>query len=128
MKRFQLLVFFALCFISMCVYAEGEAGPAPEASRDGGFSQTLVMIAIGLLLFYFIMYRPEQRRRKDLEEQRNNLKPGDKVMAIGILGEVAEVRDNTVILKMFDGSKIEMLKAAISEKIEPTTTPPPAKQ
>ena len=57
------------------------------------------------------------------------LKKGDKVVAMGVLGTVVKVQDQTVILRMFDGSKIEFLKQAItdvspvseeeSKKIEP---------
>ena len=83
--------------------------------RDQGFIQTLVMMAIALLFFYFILWRPEQKRRKQLEKQRNTLRQGDKVTAVGIIGTVIRVQENTVILKMYDGSKIEVLKAAITD-------------
>ena len=63
------------------------------------------------------MWRPEQKRRKSLEAQRNSLKKGDRVTAMGIIGTIFRIEENTVILKMVDGSKIEFLKAAISDVI-----------
>lgn len=83
--------------------------------RDQGFTQTLTIMAIALLFFYFILWRPEQKRRKEMDEQRAQLKQGDKVTAMGIVGSVVRVLDHTVILKMYDGSKIEVVKGAITD-------------
>lgn len=91
--------------------AAGEATPP----RDQGLWQTLIMIAIALAFFYIILWRPEQKRRKALEQQRNAMKKGDRVTAMGILGTVVRIQDQTVILKMYDGSKIEVLRGAITD-------------
>ncbi len=104
--------FFSLC-AAMCsasLFAD-DAAPAKEQN----FPQMLIMIGLALVFFYFILWRPEQKRRKAMEAQRSALKVGDRVTAMGIVGTIGEMRDNTVILKMFDGAKIEMLKAAITE-------------
>jgi preprotein translocase subunit YajC len=82
---------------------------------DGGFSQMLTLFAIAMLFFYFILWRPEQKRRKAADALRSQLKKGDRVTAIGIVGTVNKVNEQTVILNMVDGSKIEVLKAAITE-------------
>lgn len=100
--------------------AEGDAPPIAPASQD--FMQTLVMFAIAGLFFYFILYRPEQKRRKEAAERRNNLAKGDRVMASGILGTVSKIQEQTVILQMVDGSKIEVVKEAISEVLPSTQT------
>jgi preprotein translocase subunit YajC len=87
-------------------------------AQNGGQSnmiQTFIMIGLAILFFYFILWRPERKRRKALESLRTNLKPGDRVTAMGIVGTVDKIEDQTVVLKMVDGSKIEMVKAAISE-------------
>lgn len=83
--------------------------------RDQGLWQTLIMIGVAMFFFYFILWRPEQKRRKEMEAQRSALKKGDRVTAMGILGTVVRVQENTVILKMYDGSKIEVLKGAVNE-------------
>lgn len=85
------------------------------AAPSGGMTQTLLMIAIALIFFYFILWRPEQKRRKASEQMRNSLKKGDKVTAMGIVGKVDKIQEQTVILTMVDGSKIEVIKAAISD-------------
>jgi preprotein translocase subunit YajC len=99
------------------------AQSAPEATPDqGSYWQTLIMIGIAILFFYFILWRPEQKRRKTMDKQRSSLKKGDRVTAMGIVGTVIKVQPEspTLILKMYDGAKIEMLKAAITE-VHPAT-------
>lgn len=89
-------------------------------SAGGGMSQTLIMIGITLAFFYFILWRPEQKRRKAAEQMRGALKKGDKVTAMGIIGKVDKIQEHTVILKMVDGAKIEIIKAAITD-VQPSS-------
>jgi preprotein translocase subunit YajC len=112
MKRicYALLNVYLFC-MSASLFADDEMPP-----RDQGLWQTLVMLIAALVLGYFILWRPEQKRRKMAEEQRGGLKKGDRVTAMGIIGTVLKVQDSTVILKMVDGSsKIEVLKGAITD-------------
>lgn len=114
-------IFYSLISLQVFVFTslaavEDEAMPP----REQGLFQTAIMIAIALMFFYFILWRPEQQRRKALEEQRSSLKKGDRVTAMGIVGTVLRIQEQTVILKMYDGSKIEVLKGAISDVIPGT--------
>ena len=88
---------------------------ANESAAQGGLPQTFIMIAIALVFFYFILWRPEQKRRKAATQMRESIKKGDRVTAMGIIGTVDRMTDQTVVLKMIDGSKIEVVKAAITE-------------
>ena len=97
------------------------ADAADGAPAQGNFTQTLVMIGVALMFFYFILWRPEQKRKKLMNQQRSGMKPGDKVTAMGIIGTIAKVQDATVILKMVDGAKIEVLKAAITD-VQPSSS------
>ena len=90
------------------------------ASTQGGLSQTFIMIGIALVFFYFILWRPEQKRRKAAEQMRSSMKKGDRVTAMGIIGKVDRILEQTVVLKMIDGAKIEILKAAITD-VQPTS-------
>jgi preprotein translocase subunit YajC len=94
------------------IFAEGEEAMPPP---DQSFWQTLVMIGIAFLFFYVILWRPEQKKRKELENQRSALKKGDRVVAMGTIGTVLRVGENTVIVKMYDGAKLEFYKAAITD-------------
>jgi preprotein translocase subunit YajC len=119
MKKFvYLLVCLQSFLLTSTLFAAEEAEPMPP--RDQGLWQTVFMIAIALIFFYFILWRPEQKRRKVLEDQRNALKKGDRVTAMGIIGTVLRIQDQSVILKMYDGSKIEVLKGAITDVLSGT--------
>ena len=103
---------FSLPFLlSVSLFADEAAAPA----RGQSMYQTLIMIGIALVFFYLILWRPEQKRRKKMANLRSNLSKGDRVTAMGIVGTVAQIKEQTVILKMIDGAKIEVLKGAISE-------------
>ena len=99
-----------------------DAAPTP----GGGLTQTLIMIGIALVFFYFILWRPEQKRRKAAEQMRSSLKKGDRVTAMGIIGRVDKIQEQTVILKMIDGAKIEVVKHAITD-VQPSTDESPTK-
>lgn len=117
------LIFAAFCVHSFLLKAAvfAEEGQDTMPPRDQGLWQTMIMIAIALVFFYFILWRPEQKRRKVLETQRSSLKKGDRVTAMGIVGTVLKVQEHTVILKMYDNSaKIEVLKGAITDVIAGT--------
>lgn len=91
------------------------AQDAAPARNPGGMYQTVIMIAVAFLFFYFIIWRPERKRRKAMEDQRASMKPGDKVTAMGLVGTLDRIDDKTIVLKTIDGSKIEILKAAITD-------------
>lgn len=105
MKRF--LALFTLAGLPL--FAQEEGG------RQGNFTQTLIMIGVALVFFYFILWRPEQKRRKAMQHQRESLKAGDRVTAMGLIGTVDSILEKTVVLKMIDGAKVEVLKAAITD-------------
>lgn len=112
MNKITVGLFTALLWLQQgALFADGDDMPPP----DQGMWQTMIMISIAFLFFYFLLMRPEQKRRKAMDEQRNAMKKGDRVVAMGILGSVLRIQEQTVILKMYDGSKIEVLKGAISE-------------
>lgn len=117
-KLVYVLSAFAL-FSTTTLFADELGGAAAPAARQGNFMPTLVMLAIAMAFFYLVALRPERKRRKAAEERRNSMKKGDRVTAMGILGTVVRVGEESVVLKMVDGAKIEMLKAAVTDFREP---------
>jgi preprotein translocase subunit YajC len=111
MKKYLVMAAqLPLVLLAASVFANEE--PAAP-SRD--ISQTLIMFGIIALFFYFIIWRPEQRRRKALDQQRSALKKGDRVVAMGIVGTIVKIEQQTVIIRMYDGAKLEFVKAAVTE-------------
>lgn len=90
-------------------------GANDTTQQQGSYLPTLIIIAISIVFFYFILWRPEQKRRKAGEAMRSSLKKGDRVTAMGIIGTVFQVKDNTIVVKMYDGAKVEFLKGAITD-------------
>jgi preprotein translocase subunit YajC len=114
-KLFSLLPLAALT-TALPLMAEG----AEPARQGGNMIQTIIMIGVAVVFFYFILWRPEQKRRKQMEQVRSSMKKGDRVTAMGLVGTVVKVQDTSVILSMYEGAKVEVLKAAITD-VKPAT-------
>jgi preprotein translocase subunit YajC len=103
-----------------------------DAPAQPGFEQPLIMLALAFAFLYLILWRPEQKRRKALDTKRQSLKKGDRVIvAGGILGEVSKIQADSIIIKLADNAKMEVLKVAIQD-VQPSSeaqteeTPPSA--
>lgn len=101
---------------SVCFF---DAAPQAAAAPEQGLEQTFIMLLLAMVFFYFIMWRPEKKRRKELEAKRNALKKGDTiVVAGGIICEVVRIQADRVLVKLADGAKMEVLKAAVQEILQ----------
>lgn len=88
---------------------------APSASTSGALVQGVVPFVLIIVIFYFFLIRPQNKKQKETEKMLKALKKGDKVITIGgIHGVVSSVKDNTVIVKVDDNCKIEFNRTAIS--------------
>ncbi len=91
-----------------------------EAAADapaGNMGLTSILMMVGMLaVFYFLMIRPENKRKKEAEQMRSALKVGDKITTIGgIVGTVVDVKeDKFVIETSADRVRIEFAKWALS--------------
>ena len=80
-----------------------EEAPAAEATEApaGGSMSFWIMIAAMIGIMYFFMWRPESKRRKQMENFRNNLKKGDKIItAGGIYGTVKEIQPTSLLIEV----------------------------
>ena len=80
-----------------------EEAPAAEATEApaGGSMPFWIMIAAMIGIMYFFMWRPESKRRKQMENFRNNLKKGDKIItAGGIYGTVKEIQPTSLLIEV----------------------------
>jgi len=94
-----------------------------EQGKSGGMSMLLMLGAI-ILVFYFFMIRPQQKKQKQVQNYRNELKRGDKIVTIGgIHGKITDVQEATFIIEVEDGTKLRIEKAAVA--VEPNA---PAKK
>ncbi len=73
------------------------------------------MFAVMGVMFYFLLIRPQSKQRKEHENLLKNLKTGDRVLTNGgIYGIITNVKEKTVLLKIADNVKVEVVKSAIS--------------
>ena len=81
-----------------------------------GMGSTIMMIVLMIAIFYFLMIRPENKRKKQAEEMRNSLKKGDWLTTIGgVYGRVVGITDRTVVIETSEDRVREFLKSAIGQ-------------
>ena len=79
------------------------------------FDPTLFLLFGFMILIYFLMIRPENKRRKTHQEMLASLDLGNEVVtAGGILGKVSKIRDQYIELSISDNTKIKVQKTSIS--------------
>ena len=89
---------------------EGQAAP-PAWTR---FVPRILLMVV----FYFILIRPRQKKAKEHAETLKSLRPGDKVVTSGgVMGTILSVKEKTVTLRSAD-TKLEVTKSAVGEIIE----------
>ena len=96
-----------------------------DAATPGGVSMlpSLFMIVAMIAVCYFLLIRPENKRKKQAEEMRGSLKVGDEITTIGgITGTICAVKEKTLVLETgADRVRIELAKWAVSSKGTQTT-------
>lgn len=81
-------------------------------------AETIIMLVVVFAAFYFLMIRPENKRKKAITEMRNSLKIGDEITTIGgVVGTICAIKEQTVVMETgADRVRIEFTKWAISSK------------
>ena len=95
---------------------------------DGTY--TILMLVVMFAIIYFMMIRPENKRKKAAEQMRNSLKKGDKLTTIGgIVGTVVAVTGNTLVIETSDDRvRMEITKWAVSNTGVQTSVTPDKKK
>lgn len=78
----------------------------------------IIMLVVMLAVFYFMLIRPENKRKKEAEKMRSELAVGDVITSIGgIIGTVCAVKESTIVIESgADRVRIEIAKWAVSSK------------
>ena len=87
-----------------------------DPTMGSGLTGTVIMLVAMFALLYFVMIRPENKRKKEAEQMRSNLKVGDDITTIGgITGKVVSVKDDRFVIETgADQVRIEFAKWALS--------------
>ena len=80
--------------------------------------ESIIRIVAMIAIFYFLLIRPENKKKKAVNEMRSSLKVGDEITTIGgVVGTVCAVKEETIVIETgADRVRIEVTKWAISSK------------
>lgn len=79
------------------------------------FLPLILMFAI----LYFLLIRPQQKQQKKRREMLSNLQKGDKIITIGgIYGEITNIREDRIFLKVAENVEIKVTRQAVGQKQE----------
>jgi len=92
------------------------AQQAGAAGAQSPLGNPMLMLPLLFIIMYFVMIRPQNKKRKEQESTQKSIQPGDEVVTIGgAHGVVTTVYEKTVVVKMVEG-KIEFERSAIANR------------
>lgn len=99
-----------LDFLIPAAHAQAAAG----ASKDGGLLSLAFPIVL-LVVFYFLLIRPQMKRSKELKQMTESLAKGDEVIITGgLAGRIIDLGEAYLTLEIADGVNVKVQKAAIN--------------
>ena len=88
---------------------------AQSASPTGGGASGLIMFVVLILIFYFLLIRPQMKQAKDHRKMVENLAKGDEVVTNGgLLGRISQIGDNFIVLEIAKDVEVKVQKHAVS--------------
>lgn len=101
------------------------AAPA-EPGQGGSPLFMFVPMLIIFAIFYFMLIRPQQRKEKERRAMIESLQSGARIVfSGGILGTVTNVKDQTLVVKIADNVKIEIVRGAVNRVLDKGEKPTP---
>jgi preprotein translocase subunit YajC len=98
----------------LAMMVPGNVNLLAQAAQPGGIALFLPLILI-MVIFYFLMIMPAQRRQKKVTEMLKSLKTGDKVITNGgIYGTIVGLEDDSIQLRIAEQVKIKISRNAIA--------------
>lgn len=82
----------------------------------------IIMMLLIFVVFYFFMIRPQTKKQKEIQKQREAMKKGDKVVtAGGIYGEIKEVQENAFIITVSKDVTLKVSKESVYADVADAT-------
>jgi preprotein translocase YajC subunit len=122
-KTIFILALILVLSLSMAPFALADSGTEETAARELTFFEKynlLIMLAMIVPIFYFMIIRPEKKRKQAAQQLRNDLIVTDEVTTIGgIVGKVVQIKDEQVVIETGgERTRITILRTAISSRRE----------
>jgi preprotein translocase subunit YajC len=85
------------------------------AASQGGANWSMILMLVAVFaIMYFMMIRPQQKRQKEIQKMRDNLKVGDKIVtAGGIHGKIKEINEKDFLIEIAENVRIRVDKASV---------------
>lgn len=91
-----------------------------QEGGDGGSLLPLLLIVALFAIFWLVLIRPQQKRRREATQMQGNLSDGDQVVTVGGLhGTIAELDDQTIILETSEGVFSRYERGAVARVVPP---------
>lgn len=104
-----------MSLLSLMGISTAYAATTAPASHEGGFLSVLPMLIIFIVVFYFLLVRPQNKRAKEQREMLDNLSVGDEVLTTGgIIGRLTKLRDAYIVLSISKDIEMVFQKSAIA--------------
>lgn len=93
-----------------------DAFAAAEPNAPGGAYSSILILVVFVLIFYFLLWRPQSKRAKEHRELVNSLAQGDEVVTSGgVLGKISSVTDEFARVKISSDVSIILQKTAVAK-------------
>ncbi|MFO7950475.1 MAG: preprotein translocase subunit YajC [Candidatus Fermentibacteraceae bacterium] len=97
--------------------AEGSGQQEQPAMCGGGGIMGILPIVAMVAIFYFLIIRPQQKQQKRLQQMRESLTKGDRVVTSGgIHGVVTNIKGSVLTIRISDGVKVDVEKDSVTVK------------
>ncbi len=78
----------------------------------------LVPFILIILIFYFLLIRPQKKRQEEHQKMIGDIKKGDDIVtAGGLIGQIADIRDDHFVLKIADNVRVKVTRSSVSHKV-----------
>ena len=120
-----VLVLALLAALAGCtpVSADASANGDGSGSTMGSMFSLIATFGLMIVLFYFLLIRPENKRKKQVNEMRSSLQVGDEITTIGgVVGKNVSIKDDVIVIETgADRVRVELARWAVSTKGTQTT-------
>lgn len=104
-----------MSILSLLGIADAYASPAAGAQQHGSVWQMLLLPVLLILVFYFLLIRPQSKRAKEQRNMIEKIGVGDEVMtAGGIIGKVVRFKDSYIVVKIAKDVEITLQKSSVA--------------
>jgi preprotein translocase subunit YajC len=89
------------------------------ATETASLVATFIPLVLMIVVFYFLLIRPQKKRDKEIQKMRENIEIADEIVTIGgIIGRIVSIKDDTIVIETAgDRCKIRLARWSIQQNI-----------